>query len=355
MNDDLINTASQRQADREHEPLLILINAIFGVLVLVGLVVGAFAAGRQHVGSVLLWSLACLSAGMTMGLLFGLPRMRRKQASPTAAAVNNHGAEPEINNNLIDISDWLTKIIVGVGLVELNTLPDKIKMVTRPLAECLDPPCGVAIAVSVVIFFTFVGFLLSYLNTRTILSLLLIEFDNRLLRQVEAKAAEAMEEAKTAADIARLGTAELNPVSTPRAKKRVEADESKRTSAWQMKPGNVHDDPWKGVFGGLAEANHRRMRAKVTESASDSEWFRIHVWVESTDPEHHPLSGRVRFFLHDSFANDRPFVTVSDGRADLRVGAYGAFTVGAVADEGATKLELDLAEDPSAPKLFREQ
>ena len=35
--------------------------------------------------------------------------------------------------------------------------------------------------------------------------------------------------------------------------------------------------------------------------------------------------------------------------------SYGAFTVGVITDNGKTMLELDLAEDKSFPKEFRER
>lgn len=63
----------------------------------------------------------------------------------------------------------------------------------------------------------------------------------------------------------------------------------------------------------------------------------------------------MQFFLHPTFhGNDRPVVAVTPGgTADLALTAWGAFTVGAIADNGATKLELDLAELPAAPAEFK--
>jgi hypothetical protein len=76
--------------------------------------------------------------------------------------------------------------------------------------------------------------------------------------------------------------------------------------------------------------------------------------VQSTKPDTDPLRGAVRFYLHDTFLNDRPVVSVSPaGVAELSIDAWGAFTVGAVADGGLTRLELDLAEHPDFPADFR--
>ena len=119
-------------------------------------------------------------------------------------------------------------------------------------------------------------------------------------------------------------------------------------------PGPVPDDPWKGVFGGRAEDNGRRLRASVREAGTEG-WYTIRLVVESVSARR-PLESAVRFYLHDTFRNSRPVVPVGpNGRAELRLLAWGAFTVGAVVDDGATRLELDLADLESAPQTFRER
>jgi hypothetical protein len=124
----------------------------------------------------------------------------------------------------------------------------------------------------------------------------------------------------------------------------------------EIKKGSYHDDPWLGQFGGSSADNCRLLTAKVTRLKSSSDWFTIRLEIRSTDPENNPLLGQVRFFLHDSFDNDKPWVPVgADGKATLSVVAYGAFTVGALCDGGKTKLELNLAELPDAPREFRER
>ena len=61
----------------------------------------------------------------------------------------------------------------------------------------------------------------------------------------------------------------------------------------------------------------------------------------------------MEFHLHPSLAPPVVAVKVQDGRAVLNLAAWGAFTVGALADGGQTTLELDLAEDETFPELFR--
>lgn len=64
----------------------------------------------------------------------------------------------------------------------------------------------------------------------------------------------------------------------------------------------------------------------------------------------------VKFHLHHTFSNPDPVISVQDGEAVLKLTkVYGAFTVGAEADDGNTFLELDLAELSDAPKEFEER
>lgn len=125
-------------------------------------------------------------------------------------------------------------------------------------------------------------------------------------------------------------------------------------AAMDVVPGNALDDPWKGVFGGksIDTAAGRLLSANVEELKNLPGWFSIALRVTSL-PGSQALTGRVRFFLHDSFPNSKPWVDAVEGVATLQIKAWGAFTVGVLADGGATRLELDLAELESAPILFR--
>jgi hypothetical protein len=180
------------------------------------------------------------------------------------------------------------------------------------------------------------------------------------LQEIQAKADEALEEARTASSAAHYlgGTSPAKPAaakSRSRAKSPAAAPED-GDARWLRDPGGVEEDPWKGSFGGASESNRRRLTAKVEAVKGDSDWYRVTLCVESTEPASYPLLDKeyVRFFLLDSFAENRPYVPVRNGQATLRFHSYGAFTVGALADHGETALELDLAQIPSVPKRFRD-
>jgi cellulose biosynthesis protein BcsQ len=111
------------------------------------------------------------------------------------------------------------------------------------------------------------------------------------------------------------------------------------------------DDPNKGRFGGSPIASGRKLAALVEPLSED--WFAVTLEVSRFGGE--SLEGIVEFHLHPTFARSVERVEVKDGKASLRLHAWGAFTAGAVADDGMTRLELDLAEDPSLPRKFRER
>ena len=115
------------------------------------------------------------------------------------------------------------------------------------------------------------------------------------------------------------------------------------------------DDPHKGRWGGRAERNGRIISATVKAAEDDADWFEVKLTVEPTTTRSKPLTGKVTFYLHPTFTPDKVTVNVQNGRAEYEVYCYGAFTVGAVADNGRTKLELDLSTLPDAPARFRAQ
>lgn len=113
------------------------------------------------------------------------------------------------------------------------------------------------------------------------------------------------------------------------------------------------EDPQKGHWGGQPEHQHRKLSARV--SALDDGSFLVQLQVTSTDPERHPLTGAVRFHLHDTFPVPSIEQPVARDMATIEMRVHGAFTVGAEADNGATRLELDLATLEDAPQEFRER
>lgn len=131
---------------------------------------------------------AALMAGFLLGFVFGVPRVGGAKPEPKATGNRESGGdEPaevpsngvESNSNLVEISDWLTKILVGVGLVELNSIPDKLGKLSYYVGLGLRPaqcdghsPCGDFIlsgqtaGLAILIFYFALGFLWCYVWTR---------------------------------------------------------------------------------------------------------------------------------------------------------------------------------------------
>ena len=123
-----------------------------------------------------LWAAACFMAGFLAGFLFGVPKVGpegespRKPAGPARSGANGPQAYSQRpNTNLEQISDWLTKIIVGLGLVELKQIPTHLWNAARWVAESLSVaapnPATISFAGSLILYFSILGFLAGYLLT----------------------------------------------------------------------------------------------------------------------------------------------------------------------------------------------
>lgn len=123
----------------------------------------------------MLWACACFMTGFLGGFLFGVPKVAAEGTAP--AANGSPGAAPlprqfaqRPNTNLEQISDWLTKIIVGLGLVELRAMPEHLKRAATWVAQTLTSgsapnPATISFAGSVIVYFAIMGFLAGYLLT----------------------------------------------------------------------------------------------------------------------------------------------------------------------------------------------
>ena len=75
---------------------------------------------------------AALAAGMLIGFLFGVPRTSTEAGEKAAQTSEQAGAiQHRPSNSLEQVSDWLTKILFGVGLVEVRQLADALARMGR--------------------------------------------------------------------------------------------------------------------------------------------------------------------------------------------------------------------------------
>lgn len=137
---------------------------------------------------------ACAVTSFLFGLLFGVPKSlamgQGPRSSPSVEANvasiaesvsgrSNTAPTSRVNTNLEDISDWLTKTIVGVGLTQLFTLPDALWSVAGQmnLHGFNWVPHGQLLALAIMLYFGPGGFWLGYVLTRTILTKLFDDYN----------------------------------------------------------------------------------------------------------------------------------------------------------------------------------
>jgi hypothetical protein len=153
-------------------------------------------------------------AGGLLGFLFGIPRSLAEQ--PRGGA-DEAGASYGANTNLEQISDWLTKILVGVGLVQFTAFAAKFGDLVNFLGPALGGGQeGEAFAGAVLVLFSIGGFLSFYLFTRIYLPRAFAQADRGMvLRVVRKEIAEvkATQRAQETNDIAALSKAarQLDP------------------------------------------------------------------------------------------------------------------------------------------------
>lgn len=112
-----------------------------------------------------LWAFACLAVGSLLGFLFAIPRaISGRDDSPGKGQLRPRLAA---NTNIEQISDWLTKLLVGVGLVELKDLPHGLMGAAAFVAHGLGSEDAlVQFSAALLVFFPIEGFLGGYLATR---------------------------------------------------------------------------------------------------------------------------------------------------------------------------------------------
>lgn len=122
---------------------------------------------KEFLGLLIPVVLASLLVGVILGFLFGIPKLNDKY-NPSDDYQQNLKYKP--NTNLEDISDWLTKIIVGVSLTQALKIPrylDNLSLFILKDSECAtDCNYAQAIVIADIIFFVISGFIIGYFYTR---------------------------------------------------------------------------------------------------------------------------------------------------------------------------------------------
>ena len=110
--------------------------------------------------------LAAWMAGSMLGFLFGVPRFKADASTKPVAGSSSAAdsvAQFTPNTNLEQISDWLTKIIVGATLVQLGTIVQRFGALCAWIGHHLPQPTGEVFVGALMVFLFFAGFMWGYL------------------------------------------------------------------------------------------------------------------------------------------------------------------------------------------------
>jgi tetratricopeptide (TPR) repeat protein len=144
-----------------------------GFLGIIGYSLNLQKAGWKILFLFILIASASYISGFFFGFLFGIPRRNTDKES-------NYN----LSTNLGDISDWLTKIIIGLGLIEIKKIPDFLMSIGNYIQTSVGAEDSVKIfSVCSIVYFSIFGLYYGHNYTRLFLSGLLKEADDNLLQR----------------------------------------------------------------------------------------------------------------------------------------------------------------------------
>jgi len=171
---------------------LLVIGAIVVAGLLVTVVYALQASSFQSFASIAAFGMATAGAsllvGGLIGLLFGIPRtLQQQEPEPGKRSEDEETRGSALyspNTNLEQISDWLTKILVGVGLTQIGQINNVLGEIGDVAARGMGDFTGSKpFSIAMIIYFTLGGFLLGYLWTRLYLGRALTAADTYSLKK----------------------------------------------------------------------------------------------------------------------------------------------------------------------------
>jgi hypothetical protein len=183
----------------------------FGAAAAFGLLPIVLFAVRLRVGEALLvisvavlFACAAILTGGLFGFLFGIPRtLQQSETAVAQGPASGASVEPayRVNTNLEQISDWLTKILVGVGLTQIKAIQTVGEQVSSQVSAGLGGgPSANVLASAIMVYFVIFGFLAGYLWTRLFLATELRRADLGALGAIAERASRQAEEATRKVD-----------------------------------------------------------------------------------------------------------------------------------------------------------
>jgi hypothetical protein len=347
---------------------MLLLLAVLGIILLLiaTLSLPSLRDGIRFASIGLISALASGALGLSLGLLFGLPTLAARAASlsnansnsttPNSPPLSTSRAQPLYGDNtsIEQVADWLTKIIIGLGLTQFDAFTERFDATARMVSAAMlgvaeekaNPVFGGALLLGAFLL----CFLASYLWSRRYLPIELagarvdqLAAEERHIQRTEVMRTQQQKlEADQSVDnlyvAAQAMCAAAHVEGFPDA----------------IAP-NKSADPWKGQFGGQARRNEVELAALLNPMHIRDGYVAVDLRLRGVSaPARARLAGKTaRLYLHPSFPDPlRMVVLDAMGEVRLPLIVWGAFTVGAQLDDG-TLLELDLAQLANAPPAFQ--
>jgi hypothetical protein len=156
------------------------------LLVIIGLVVIIIFASKgtyifQTIATLFFVSGGVFTFSSLLGFLFGIPRT-------TVIDESEKSKSRYIgNDNLLQVSDWITKIILGLGLTQIHQIPNKVQSIAKFIVDNTHIS-NQALIISILLYFACLGFLFGYLWTRLYFIKMLRASDNDVNNDEETTA-----------------------------------------------------------------------------------------------------------------------------------------------------------------------
>lgn len=377
--------------------MLGLLGLTMGLLSLCGWGAGAV----QAIGLIALTGLGALVVGAFVGFIFGIPRAGIFVYAATEddqphlmeeglPAVKNRGISSNYqpSTNLEQVSDWLTKIIIGVGLVEFGN----IGAVLQNLGEAVNRRVvGInlnieVLTISTVVIFAIIGFMGSYLWTRIHYGGIQTDADrnvyaslasisrkiNKYRKQQEEQNVKLEEQAsltsqnrtvtkylvegkmlsQSRAVSAPTPTQVSNPADAPSILEEFPnwpAEVRQKVQELNRAVADWDEDTTGRLFGPhRPKANGRWLDVKIVTELDDA----LVLSAKLSGIGGESLEGFVWFALHPTFPERFVAMPVRNGQAEMGFYSMDWFSLVAIADEGRTVLVYDMRHLPDAPDWF---
>jgi len=190
--------------DKIQRGVLVITLSMLIAMIVISILLGVHTHSGGAGVTVFLLFVAAMAVGAALGFLFGLPRARvadlTGDGGEISAAATKASTYYLTNSNLIKVSDWLTTIVIGLGLVNIG----KVVPALRDLGHALHEPLGGtayagAVGISVLVVGLIAGFVLDYLWTSIRMRELLEEAERQNQQTVPELRNQTLGEAKETA------------------------------------------------------------------------------------------------------------------------------------------------------------